>query len=93
MTTTISTKYTVSDKKWDELSDIGVIRDDIELQGQLDKLLRGEKTALMPLQLIVMGQNFSGDATLQLVGPDDDPILEIIQISPLHEKILQEQNQ
>ena len=34
---------------WEELAGIGILRDELEASGELDTLLRGEKTGVLPL--------------------------------------------
>ena len=36
---------------WDELAGIGILKDELEMSGELDTLLRGEKTKVMPLSI------------------------------------------
>jgi hypothetical protein len=76
------TLFTEKDVNWDELAAIGILRDELELSGELDALLRGEKTGVISMQLILLGVDVEMDATLQLVRKGEDPILEIIGINP-----------
>jgi hypothetical protein len=77
-----ATHFTEKDVNWDELAAIGILRDELELSGELDALLRGEKTGIISMQLILLGVDIVMDATLQLVRKGEDPILEIIGITP-----------
>jgi hypothetical protein len=70
------------DVKWDELSAIGILRDELEQSGELEKLLKGEKTGIISMQLIFLGVDVEMGATLQLTDKGDDPVLEITGISP-----------
>ena len=70
------------DVNWDELAAIGILRDELESSGDLDTLLKGEKTEVISLQLILLGVDVDMDARLQLVLEKEEPILEIIGISP-----------
>jgi hypothetical protein len=74
--------FTEKDVNWDELAAIGILRDELELSGELDALLRGEKTGVISMQLILLGVDVEMDATLQLVRKGEEPILEIIGITP-----------
>ena len=65
---------------WDELAGIGILRDELELSGELDALLRGEKTGILSLSLVLLGVDIVMDATLQLVDSKGEPILEIMGI-------------
>jgi hypothetical protein len=76
------TLFTEKDVNWDELSAVGILRDELELSGELEPLLRGEKTGVISMQLILLGVDVVMDATLQLVRKGKDPILEIIGITP-----------
>ena len=76
------TTFQEKDVNWDELAAIGILRDELESSGDLDTLLKGEKTGVITLQLILLGVDVDMDATLQLVKKGDEPILEIIGISP-----------
>lgn len=76
------------DINWDELAGIGILRDELELSGELDALLRGEKTDVLSLSLALLGVDIVMDATLQLVDSKGEPVLEIIGIdSPEQERI------
>ena len=71
------------DVNWDELHDIGIMKDELELSGELDTLLKGEKTKVMPLKLVLLGVDVVMDATLQLVRKGEAPLLEIQGVTPL----------
>ena len=68
---------------WDELHDIGIMKDELELSGELDTLLKGEKTKVIPLKLVLLGVDVVMDATLQLVRKGEAPLLEIQGVTPL----------
>lgn len=74
--------FKVEDVNWDELSGIGILKDELEQAGELETLLRGEKTGVVSLSLVLLGVDVVMDATLQLVRKNDSPILEIIGINP-----------
>lgn len=74
--------FKVEDVNWDELSGIGILKDELEQAGELDTLLRGEKTGVVSLSLVLLGVDVVMDATLQLVRKNDSPLLEIIGINP-----------
>jgi hypothetical protein len=65
---------------WNELAGIGILRDELEQAGELDTLLRGEKTGILSLALVLLGVDIVMDATLQLVDSKGSPILEIVGI-------------
>ena len=54
-----------------------------ELSGEMDTLLRGEKTKVMSLSLVLLGVDVVMDATLQLVRKGESPLLEIQGVTPL----------
>ena len=74
--------FKVEDVNWDELSGIGILKDELEQAGELETLLRGEKTGVVSLSLVLLGVDVVMDATLQLVRKNDSPLLEIIGINP-----------
>lgn len=67
---------------WEELSGIGILRDELEAAGELDTLLRGEKTGVLSLNLVLLGANVVMDATLQLVRQGAEPLIEIVGVKP-----------
>ena len=81
-TTDITTPFEEKDVNWDELAAIGILRDELEQSGELETLLKGEKTGVISMQLILLGVDVEMDATLQLVRKGEEPVLEIIGISP-----------
>ena len=81
-----ATPFNERDVNWDELAAIGILRDEPEQSGELDMLLRGEKTGVISMQLILLGVDVEMDATLQLVRKGEEAILEIIGISPAEMK-------
>jgi len=81
-TTDIITPFEEKDVNWDELSAIGILRDELKESGELETLLNGEKTGIISMQLILLGVDVEMDATLQLIRKGEEPVLEIIGISP-----------
>ena len=77
------TPFSAEDVDWGELESIGILRDELEMAGELDTLLQGEKTGVISLSLVLLGVDVVLDATLQLVRKDNgEPLLEIIGIKP-----------
>ena len=72
-----NTPFKVEDVNWEELAGIGILKDELEMSGELDTLLKGEKT-----NVIRLGVDVVMDATLQLVRKDGGPLLEILGIKP-----------
>ena len=63
-----NTPFKVEDVNWEELAGIGILKDELEMSGELDTLLKGVDVVM--------------DATLQLVRKDGGPLLEILGIKP-----------
>ncbi len=77
------TPFNAKDVDWGELESIGILRDELEMAGELDTLLQGGKTGVISLSLVLLGVDVVLDATLQLVRRDNgEPLLEIIGIKP-----------
>ena len=76
-----NTPFKAEDVNWDELAAIGIL----EMAGELDTLLSGEKTNVVSLSLVLLGVDVVMDATLQLVRKDGDPLLEILGIKPVEQ--------
>lgn len=75
--------FNAADVDWDELASIGILRDELEMAGELDTLLQGRKTGVVSLSLVLLGADVILDATLQLVRRDNSaPLLEITGIRP-----------
>jgi len=78
-----NTPFKAEDVNWDELAGIGILKDELEMSGELDTLLRGEKTKVMPLSLVLLGVDVEMDATLQLVRKDSGALIEILGVKPV----------
>lgn len=72
--------FHIDDVDWAELASIGIMRDELEMEGELDNLLSGEQTKVLNLQLVLLGVDIVVDATLQLIRKKGQPILEIVGI-------------
>ena len=44
-----NTPFKAEDVNWEELAGIGILKDELEMSGELDTLLKGEKTGVMSL--------------------------------------------
>lgn len=80
-----NTPFKAEDVNWAELAAIGILKDELEMAGELDTLLSGEKTNVVSLSLVLLGVDVVMDATLQLVRKDGDPLLEILGIKPVEQ--------
>ena len=78
-----NTPFKAEDVNWEELAAIGIQKDELEMAGELDALLRGEKPNVIALSLVLLGVDVVMDATLQLVRKNDSPLLEINGIRPI----------
>ena len=78
-----NTTFKAEDVNWEELAGIGILKDELEMSGELDTLLRGEKTRVMSLSLVLLGVDVVMDATLQLVRKDGDALIEILGVKPV----------
>ncbi|WP_302575778.1 DUF4099 domain-containing protein [uncultured Duncaniella sp.] len=75
--------FNAGDVDWGELESIGILRDELEMAGELDTLLQGRKTGVISLSLVLLGVDVVLDATLQLTRRNSgEPLLEIIGIKP-----------
>ncbi|MDR0510274.1 MAG: DUF4099 domain-containing protein [Rikenellaceae bacterium] len=63
---------------WEELAAIGIYRDDLELDGYLSPLLRGETVGPVHLSLTMPGAEVELDAMLQIVRGDSSPEISIV---------------
>lgn len=77
-----NTPFKAEDVNWDELAGIGILKDELEMSGELDTLLKGEKTNVLSLSLVLLGVDVVMDATLQLVCKDGKPLIEILGVKP-----------
>lgn len=66
---------------WAGLESIGIYREDLEYSGQLERLLEGEPTGAVPLNLMWHGVSLELDATLQLTVVDETVVVEITGVS------------
>ena len=78
-----NTPFKAEDVNWDELAAIGILKDELEMAGELNTLLSGEKTNVVSLSLVLLGVDVVMDATLQLVRKGEAPLLEIQGVTPL----------
>ena len=78
-----NTSFKAEDVDWNELAAIGILKDELEMAGELDTLLKGEKTGVIPLSLVLLGVDVVMDATLRLVRKGEAPLLEIQGVTPL----------
>ena len=80
-----NTPFKAEDVNWEELAAIVILKDELEMAGELDTLLSGEKTNVVSLSLVLLGVAVVMAATLQLVRKDGDPLLEILGIKPVEQ--------
>ena len=76
------TKIKESDVNWDDLEGIGIYKEELERNGDLERLLNGEAVSVISLQLTLLGIDIVMDATLQIMNEGGVPMLEICGIRP-----------
>ena len=76
------TKIKESDVNWIDLEGIGISKEELERNGDLERLLNGEKVSVISLNLTLLGIEIVMDATLQIVDDNNVPMLEICGIKP-----------
>ena len=76
------TKIKENDVNWEDLEGIGISKDELECNGDLERLLNGEKVSVISLHLTLLGVEIVMDATIQIVEENNVPILEICGIKP-----------
>ena len=71
------------DLDWKELETAGIHKEKLESNGNMELLLQGEATEVMPLKICTPILHITMDATLRItVGTDGKPVMEINGISP-----------
>lgn len=70
--------FKAEDANWEELAGISILRDELEVSGELDILLEGEKTDVIWLGLVLLDVDVVTNATPQLVRKDGGPLLETL---------------
>ena len=76
------TKIKESDVNWEDLEGIGISKDELERNGDLERLLNGEKVSVISLHLTLLGIDIVMDATIQITLENSVPMLEICGIKP-----------
>jgi len=71
-----------SDVNWEDLEGLGIYKDELERNGDLERLLNGEAVNVISLHLNLLGINIVMDATLQIMNEGGVPMLEISGIKP-----------
>jgi len=75
--------FRTEDIDWGELASVGILKDELEMAGELDTLLQGRETGVISLSLVLLGVDVVLDATLQLVRKGDGgTLLEITGVRP-----------
>ena len=75
--------FKAEDVNWEELAGIGILKDELEMSGELETLLSGKKTKVISLSLVLLGVDVVMDATLQLIRKDGEPLMEILGVKPV----------
>jgi hypothetical protein len=82
MNTISNTKIKESDVNWEDLEGIGISKEELERNGDLERLLNGEPVSIISLHLTLLGIDIVMDATLQITNEGGEPMLEISGIKP-----------
>ena len=82
MNTISNTKIKESEVNWNDLEGIGIHKEELERNGDLERLLNGEQVSVISLHLTLLGIEIVMDATLQIVDENNVPMLEICGIKP-----------
>ena len=70
--------YNVEDIDWPGLKAVGISKEQLEADGNLDLLLQGKESEIIPLKLCTPIICLTMDATFKLVpGDNNRPIMEI----------------
>jgi hypothetical protein len=77
-----NTKIKETDVNWDDLEGIGIHKEELQRNGDLERLLNGEQVSVISLHLTLLGIEIIMDATLQIVDEGNVPMLEICGIKP-----------
>jgi len=80
-----NTKIKESDVNWTDLEGIGISKEELERNGDLERLLNGEQVSVISLHLTLLGIDIVMDATLQIMNEGGVPMLEICGIKPIDE--------
>ncbi len=83
MNQNINQVFKAEDLDWNGLVAVGINREQLEESGNMELLLQGEATEVIPLKFRTPVLYLTMDATLRIVeGLDGKPIVEINGISP-----------
>ena len=75
--------FKAEDLDWKGLEAAGIKREQLEESGNLELLLQGEESEIIPLKLRTSVLYVTMDATLRIVeGADGKPVMEINGINP-----------
>lgn len=75
--------FKAEDLDWKELEAAGIHKEQLEKSRNLELLLQGETTKVIPLEIRTPFLCMTMDATLRIVeGPDGRPVMEINGLSP-----------
>ena len=77
-----------SDVNWEDLKEIGICKEELKRNGDLQRLLNGEEVSVIPLHLILLGIEIVMDATIRIDTEGNVPMLEISGIKPEDEFLM-----
>lgn len=76
------TKFLETDIQWEELAPLGINKEVLEMNGDLEKLLNGEKVGFLSMKINLLGEDLVMDASIQVVEEDNTIMFEICSIRP-----------
>lgn len=71
-------RFSEEDINFRELEEIGITRNDLEENGNMERLLNGEKSLPIDLSITMLGVDMDLTATLQLFRKDDKAMVQIV---------------
>ncbi|WP_291125470.1 DUF4099 domain-containing protein [Dysgonomonas sp. UBA7698] len=74
-------KFKIEDINWDEMYALGISPELLTANGAMDTFLEGEITNPLNLDIVLLGNELNIDATLQLTGKGESPVVNIVCIN------------
>lgn len=74
-------KFKIKDINWKEMNAIGISPEFLTANGAMDTFLQGEVTQPLNLDIVLLGNELNIDATLQLTGKGESPVVNIVCIN------------
>ena len=74
-------KFKIEDINWDGMYALGISPELLTANGAMDTFLEGEITNPLNLDIVLLGNELNIDATLQLTGKGESPVVNIVCIN------------